>query len=255
MSLVNSFVPPNVYIQSGLRISPSPVSDPGASLDLYGNLSGEELAFVVNLNNSTLFRVFANGTLGVTYAADATAGGSGAGDLVEATGDFTPPTSSTATCVIAGVSFTSTFDTNANTTVDNLITAIQADDVVSALVDVSRVSSKLHVVAKAGCGELGNQITTTSDEAHGASFAATTLTGGVGSNSQLDAATGRMIWAANQVTYSVLNANVDDESIVTPVVETPGLNLALGVVPLEGGFLLFNPVAGPQMQVSFSVLS
>jgi hypothetical protein len=94
----------------------------------------------------------------------------------QATGTFTPPTSSTATCVINGVSFTATFSSNATTTVTNLKALIAANAVISALVTTSGTTTLILTAVQAGTA--GNAITTTSNAANGASFAAATLTGG-----------------------------------------------------------------------------
>ena len=98
-----------------------------------------------------------------------------------ATSTFTPPTTATATCVINAVSFTATFSVNADTTVNNLITLIQANVPTNALVTVTLVAHKMLVTAKA-LGTGGNGITTTSNAANGASFSAATTTGGLSSS-------------------------------------------------------------------------
>jgi len=95
---------------------------------------------------------------------------------------FTPPTSATATCVISGHSFTATHHTDADTTVNDLIALIQANPTVSALVTVTLVSHKMQVTAKA-LGASGNGITTTSNNANGASFDHASTQGGISSTS------------------------------------------------------------------------
>jgi hypothetical protein len=94
---------------------------------------------------------------------------------------FTPPTTATATCVINGVSFTATFVTSADVTINNLMALIRANAPVSALVTVSLTAAhKMQVAAKA-LGTLGNGITTTSNAANGASFDHASTTGGLSS--------------------------------------------------------------------------
>lgn len=102
-----------------------------------------------------------------------------------ATGTFTPPTSSTATCVINGVSFLATFASNATTTVTNLKALIAANPTITALVTTSGTTTLVLTAKQTGTS--GNAITTTSNAANGASFAAATLTGGAN-----DATTGLM---------------------------------------------------------------
>ena len=97
---------------------------------------------------------------------------------VDATSIFTPPTSSTATAVINGVSFTATFATNPDTTVNNLIALIEADPATIALVQVKLVAHQMVVEALAQ-GTGGNGITTTSNNANGASFNLPATAGGV----------------------------------------------------------------------------
>lgn len=58
---------------------------------------------------------------------------------------------------VAGVTFLANFDTNANTTVDNVVALINADPTASALVTASRVSSQMLVVANSA-GAAGNSI-------------------------------------------------------------------------------------------------
>ncbi len=98
-----------------------------------------------------------------------------------AVGLYTPPTTATATCVIGGISFTATFVTNADTTVNNLITDIHANVTTNALVTVTLTAAHKMLVTAKALGTAGNAITTTSDAANGASFAAATLTGGLSS--------------------------------------------------------------------------
>lgn len=96
---------------------------------------------------------------------------------VAATGVFTPPTSATATCVINGTSFLATFNTSAAQTVTDLKALIAADSTITALV-ITGGTTTLTLTARTP-GAAGNAITTTSNEANGAGFAAATLTGGV----------------------------------------------------------------------------
>lgn len=102
----------------------------------------------------------------------------------KATGTFTPPTSSTATAVINGVSFTATFASNATTTVTNLKVLIVANPTINALVTLSGTTTL--IVTANNPGVVGNAITTTSNNANGASWAATTLGSGA------DSTTGKM---------------------------------------------------------------
>lgn len=85
--------------------------------------------------------------------------------------EFIPPTSGSATCVINGVSFTSTFSVNGQTTCNNLITQIQANGPTMAIVTPSLLFTNntyaVQITAVA-TGAQGNGITTTTDGANGA---------------------------------------------------------------------------------------
>jgi len=94
---------------------------------------------------------------------------------------YTPPTTATATCVINGVSFTATFATNADTTINNLMALIRANSGVNALVTVSLTPSHHMLVQAKALGVAGNGITTTSNAANGASCSAGATAGGVSS--------------------------------------------------------------------------
>jgi hypothetical protein len=107
-----------------------------------------------------------------TLTSDATAPSDG----TAATGTFTPPTTGTATCVINGVSFLATFNASATQTVTDLKALIAANAPTTALVQTGGTTT-LTLTAKTVYAS-GNAITTTSNEANGASFAAATLTGG-----------------------------------------------------------------------------
>lgn len=100
--------------------------------------------------------------------------------FVQATSTYTPPTAATATCVIGGHSFLATFDTDANTTVNNLIALIGLNPTVTALVTCTLVAGEMLVTAVA-LGSTGNGITTTTDGANGAAFSDPTTVGGVSS--------------------------------------------------------------------------
>ena len=98
---------------------------------------------------------------------------------------YVPPTSSTATCVINAVSFTATFATDASTTINNLITLINASGPTTAIVTPSNVNvngiQALQLVS-VGRGLSANSITVTTNGAHGAAWL------GVDINGNLDVA-------------------------------------------------------------------
>ncbi len=89
---------------------------------------------------------------------------------------YTPPTAGTATCVISGVSFTATFNTNATQTVADLMLLIQANSTINALVRLVG-GTTMDVIARQP-GTAGNGITTTTNGANGASFSAASTAGG-----------------------------------------------------------------------------
>jgi hypothetical protein len=90
---------------------------------------------------------------------------------------FTPPNAATATCVINGTTYVSTFDTDAGTTIVNLMAVIRSDPLTSALVTLSSNGTLMTVTAvEPGTG--GNGITTTTDGANGAAFSAIATAGG-----------------------------------------------------------------------------
>jgi len=100
---------------------------------------------------------------------------------VQATSVFTPPTANlTADCVINGTTFPAPFNTNADTTINDLIALIEADAPTAALVTVTLVSHTMVVTAKA-LGASGNGITTTTNGDDGASFNHASTQGGISS--------------------------------------------------------------------------
>lgn len=100
-----------------------------------------------------------------------------------ATSTYTPCTANlTADCVINGVTFPAPFNTNADTTVNDLIALIEANAPTSALVTVALVAHKMVVTAKA-IGTSGNGITTTTNGDDGAAFSAAATAGGISSTS------------------------------------------------------------------------
>jgi Putative Ig domain/Concanavalin A-like lectin/glucanases superfamily len=80
---------------------------------------------------------------------------------------FVPPTSGVATCLIDGFSFPATFTTNADTTVNNQITAILLNGTVTALVTPTLFNHTLLLTAVA-VGSAGNGVTVSTNGANGA---------------------------------------------------------------------------------------
>ena len=76
------------------------------------------------------------------------------------------------TCVINGTSFVANFDTDANTTVGDLITAIGLSGPISALVTPTLVSGQMLLTAVSN-GIAGNAITTTGNGQFGSGFTST----------------------------------------------------------------------------------
>jgi len=200
-------------------------------------------------NGTVVFEIHGDGHVSVPYSEDLTPGGSGS--PVSTVWTWTPPTSISATLSAGGQVLTIPFNVSATQTVTDAKAAIAANPIFNALYSTSGTTTLVLTSNLPGVG--GENFPVTTNGAHGSSILHSVT--GTGANATLSTPSGRIVWSPSQEAYTVASVPVlNATSIIIPVVETVGLNLALGVIPFVGGFSLFNPVPGPQMTTSFQVL-
>ncbi len=221
--------------------------------DTASSYADSDHILVVKNDGVPVFEIHGTGALSLTYGEDLTPGGSGTVSA-NASGTWTPNSSSTSVLTIEGIPFSSVYAISVTHTIDLMVALIAANPTVSVLVTALNVGgTSMSITANADIGVLGNQFTLASDGLHGASVSGPLLAGGIGENADLDHnASGRIVFGSGQALFSVVSSTVVPKSIISPTVETIGLNLAVGVMPLNGGFLLFNPVPAVA-QVAFVI--